>query len=166
MSKVKFLEATRKHRHEIKSVNETTLPENYPDSFWESILANHKTRVVTVGGLVVGYCACETSGMIVSLAVLPEHRRKGYARKLLSQVCTPGMDYSLQVRVDNSSALGLYKSMGFKVQTTHKGYYADGTDAYVMSTSTQSEEGAALSANTLIPERGRPLHSATISDMT
>lgn len=133
MSKIKFTEATRKHRHEIKSVNELTLPENYPESLWESILADHKTRIVTVGGQVVGYCACVASGMIVSLAVLPEHRRKGYARKLLSQVCKPGMDYSLHVRVDNLSALELYKSMGFKIQTTEKGYYADGTDAFLMS---------------------------------
>lgn len=40
---------------------------------------------------------------------------------------------SLHVRVSNRAALGLYRDrLGYKVDNTEVGYYADGEDAYQM----------------------------------
>jgi ribosomal-protein-alanine N-acetyltransferase len=40
----------------------------------------------------------------------------------------------LEVRVTNEEAIGLYKKLGWEVTRSIRGYYADGEDAYVMST--------------------------------
>ncbi len=38
----------------------------------------------------------------------------------------------LEVRVNNTPAINLYKNLGYKILYTRKNYYLDGTDAYVM----------------------------------
>ena len=79
-------------------------------------------------------------GHVISLAVLPEHRRRGIARSLLSKVMKNITEYSvhefyLEVRVSNKPAIDLYQSLGFKTARTIRGYYRDGEDALVMSRS-------------------------------
>lgn len=58
-------------------------------------------------------------GGIYGLGVLPEHRNKGYGRKILSLAIEKlkeknVVDIILQVDVDNINALNLYKSCGFE----------------------------------------------------
>jgi ribosomal-protein-alanine N-acetyltransferase len=74
----------------------------------------------------------------VSIAVLPQSRRKGVAQALINKAMD-GMRYYkakqcfLEVRVTNDVGIGLYKKLGFEVSRTINGYYSDGEDAYVMS---------------------------------
>lgn len=78
-------------------------------------------------------------GHITSISVLRTHRRLGIAEKLM-RLSTRAMaevysaEYvSLHVRISNKAALGLYKdTLGFEVEKTEKGYYADGEDALQM----------------------------------
>ena len=146
--KASFLPAKRKHRFEMKAVNEAMLPENYPLVFWEEFLADHRSYVVVVGGQVVGYCLCTAKGHIMSFAVLTAHQRRGYARELLTRVITidPTASYTLHVRVSNTAACGLYRSCGFEVVQQLKSYYADGEDGYYM--------GRAGSASGVTPTTG------------
>jgi len=39
----------------------------------------------------------------------------------------------LEVRVSNTPGVNLYKKLEFKITRTHRGYYADGEAAYVMT---------------------------------
>jgi ribosomal-protein-alanine N-acetyltransferase len=39
----------------------------------------------------------------------------------------------LEVRTDNAPAIALYKSMGYDIRKTIRGYYMDGTDAHIMA---------------------------------
>jgi len=77
-------------------------------------------------------------GHVVSIAVLPQGRRKGIATALI-KTAIDGMRYYkakqcfLEVRVTNGSGVSLYKKLGFEVSRTVNGYYSDGEDAYVMS---------------------------------
>jgi ribosomal-protein-alanine N-acetyltransferase len=134
--KIRVIPAKRKHRHDIKKVNEQTLPENYPLELWEDILSEHCSFVLMANSLLVGYC-CVARNSIMSLSILPKYRGRGYGRLLLN-TSLEGLktknykEVSLHVRIDNTVAQNLYKSLGFKNVRIIKSYYVD-VDAYLMS---------------------------------
>ena len=85
------------------------------------------------GGMVV-----DKDVQILDVAVSPEHRRQGIARKLLSHVsydaqmlgCTTA---SLEVEAGNEAAERLYGSLGFTRAGARRDYYGAGADAVVMT---------------------------------
>ena len=65
---------------------------------------------------------------ILSLGVLPEHRREGIGSALLDSVCSEGRVRGaecilLEVAVDNSAALALYTARGFVPVGHRRNYY-------------------------------------------
>jgi ribosomal-protein-alanine N-acetyltransferase len=115
--------------------------------------------VADENGDVVGYIMCRVElglsnfgfsgvvkkGHVVSVAVLPQYRRKGIGEALITQAMEGMRLYNakqcfLEVRVTNTSAIELYKKLGFQVSRTIRGYYADGEDAYVMSCDLRSKK--------------------------
>jgi dihydroorotate dehydrogenase electron transfer subunit len=92
-------------------------------------------------GLVIGYCfAINLTNMIhiLNLAIHPEYKRKGIARKLLLKILSSekyeGKMYAvLEVRKSNMPALALYQNLGFIHISTWHNYYTDtNEDANVM----------------------------------
>lgn len=74
---------------------------------------------------------------ILTLAVLPEHRRQGLARTLLEAATAEAAAHGatvlfLEVATRNDAARTLYASLGFVEVGRRRGYYADGDDALVM----------------------------------
>ena len=102
-----------------------------PRSWW--VAHDNGELLGIAGGMVV-----EHDIQILDVAVSPEHRRQGIARKLLSHVsydaqmlgCTTA---SLEVEADNAGAIALYESLGFKTTGMRKNYYGQGVHARVMS---------------------------------
>ena len=94
-------------------------------------------------GLLYGYVLLFTRsgsrrGRIYSLAVHPEHRGSGVGVQLLSAVSETALELhlrsiSLEVRVENQTAIALYRKFGFEKVGEKPGYYEDGSDAVVMS---------------------------------
>jgi ribosomal-protein-alanine N-acetyltransferase len=85
-----------------------------------------------------GFGGIIKKGHVVSVAVLPQYRRKGIGEALITEALKGMRLYNakqcfLEVRVTNAPAVDLYKKLGFQVTRTVHGYYADGEDAYVMS---------------------------------
>jgi ribosomal-protein-alanine N-acetyltransferase len=82
-------------------------------------------------GRVVGFCGfwrVLDELHINNLAVLSEHRRKGIASKILSQVFVEGRRAgasraTLEVRRSNEIARRLYERFGFTVAGVRRGYY-------------------------------------------
>jgi len=127
-----------------------SLYKNFPETF----------IVAEKDGEIVGYIMCRIEsglssisftplslsrkGHIISIAVLPEHRRKGLGRALIEKALEKMAKFYnakscyLEVRVSNEPAISLYKKAGFEVQRTIRGYYADGENAYIMSKKIQS----------------------------
>jgi len=75
---------------------------------------------------------------LLNLAVLPEYRRLGLARRLVAAMITIGgragvESFYLEVRPSNAGAMALYESHGFKVTGRRPGYYEDGEDACLMT---------------------------------
>jgi len=103
-----------------------------------------------VAGFVIGdRRPRQTMAWIASIAVHPDQRGRGIGTALLraceAQLKVPTL--RLSVRTSNSTAIRLYKQLGFQATGTWSGYYKGGEDALVMEKSTgvlsTSVEGAA-----------------------
>ena len=92
-------------------------------------------------GQVCGYAGMWRvldEGSITNVAVVDEHRRKGIASALLKKLLSCGVNYvTLEVRMNNTSAINLYQNHGFTPVGVRRGYYTnpDGTkdDAFLMA---------------------------------
>ena len=75
---------------------------------------------------------------IVTVAVHPDHRKKGFGRLILETVLAEGKKLgaklaTLEVRANNIQARNLYERLGFIQIAVRKKYYSDnGEDAIVM----------------------------------
>jgi ribosomal-protein-alanine N-acetyltransferase len=74
---------------------------------------------------------------LANLAVDVPFRRRGLARRLFYAgkefFAGEGVrDFTLEVRVGNTAAIGLYESLGFVTAGVRPRYYSDGEDAYIM----------------------------------
>lgn len=83
-----------------------------PDLFFVAILDDK-----VIGSIMVGYEGHR--GWLNYLAVLPEHQRRGYGRKLVEKAVDElkrlgCLKVNLQVRRSNVSVVEFYKHLGFK----------------------------------------------------
>lgn len=104
-------------------------------------------RKITVGlglkgeTLLTAHCffwLLEPEIHLLNLAVRPEYRRQGQARRLLTAMLARGREAGvetvfLEVRASNRAALALYESLGFAAVCQRSGYYDDGEDALLMT---------------------------------
>ncbi len=142
-------------------INRICLPENYPSSFFMNIFERFPETFVVAeeASEVVGYAMCRVErgrfgfglfggpkrGHLISIAVLPDFRRRGVASALMRKVMRALVGYGcedlfLEVRVSNVGAVELYRELGFGVERRIRYYYADGEAAYVMSKRLPYEE--------------------------
>jgi ribosomal-protein-alanine N-acetyltransferase len=92
-----------------------------------------------VNGEMVGFIAGDVRlhkrmAWIATVAVLPEHRRRGIGNALL-QACEAQMDVPdvrLSVRASNNDAIRLYRVAGYQHVGVWPDYYQDGEDALIM----------------------------------
>ena len=73
---------------------------------------------------------------LTAIAVHPDHRRIGLGQIILSnlfdQAANKGCERAtLEVKSDNTAALALYKSCGFKTAGCRSNYYKNGSDAII-----------------------------------
>ena len=138
----------------VIEINLRTLPEHYSDYFYESLLEELPEAfiVAEISGKIIGYIMCKIEhgfsnfkklgfvkkGHIVSIAVIDEHRRKGFGSVLVDEAVKgvktiQGSELYLEVRCSNNDAVKLYEKLGFSIIQRLKAYYRDGEDAYVMA---------------------------------
>ena len=91
-------------------------------------------KVVAYGGIWLMY----DYGDITNIAVHPEYRNEGIAKKMLlmlKDICKEkGFErLCLEVRESNLPAINLYKSFGFTTDGVRKRYYQNKYDAFLMS---------------------------------
>ena len=131
-----------------------TLPEHYSDYLYESLLAElpEAFLVAEVDKRLVGYIMCKIEygfsnfkklgfvkkGHVVSVAVLPDYRRKGIGEGLVQEAIVgvklkKSDELYLEVRCSNNEAVKLYEKLGFIIKQRLKAYYRDGEDAYLMA---------------------------------
>jgi len=144
---------------QVVYINQASLPENYSDGFFMDLYERFPETFIVAesDGTIAGYIMCRIEGSfpslgfrpfntgkkghIISIAVLPEHRRKGVGRALVNEALRAmsnrygAKSCYLEVRTSNRSAIDLYKKEGFQIERTVKGYYSDGEGAHIMSLS-------------------------------
>ena len=138
----------------VTNINRICLPENYTDFFFVDLYRRFPETFIVAeeNGKVIGYIMCRIEvgmsnfglsglikkGHIVSVAVMPDDRRKGVGQALVNTAAEGMRLYNakqcyLEVRITNESAISVYKKLGFEITRTIRSYYADGENAYVMS---------------------------------
>lgn len=128
---------------DIERINELgeTLHHNFVKLFKVAEMLEDKlTKVIVyevddkVVGFIIATCLYETVD-ILSIVVDPAYRRKKIASILIDYLFSEVQDtvqvVTLEVAVNNESAINLYKKFGFEIINTRKKYYHD-VDGYLM----------------------------------
>jgi ribosomal-protein-alanine N-acetyltransferase len=118
--------------------------ERYNKSIFNHLLSSPTAIgycVFTADDKIVGsiFVTLEDNGVghISTIGILPEHRRRGLAQKLMSyteeMLKEKGVTIiRLEVRVSNFPAQNLYRKLGFTVVQRIPGYYNEGEDGFLM----------------------------------
>ncbi|RLF11348.1 MAG: ribosomal-protein-alanine N-acetyltransferase [Thermoprotei archaeon] len=122
-----------------------------PLLFWLYHLHRDEFFVAEVKGKVVGYAVgavMKGRGHIISIAVDPEHQRKGIGTRLLTALMEQlekrkVKGFRLEVKVDNEAARRFYEKHGFKQVGFVEGYYRDGTGAVIYEKSSKPKSSPA-----------------------
>jgi len=127
----------------IESIEQKAYPTPWSRSMFASELA--KPTSICLGAFegqdLVGYVINSRyvdAWHVMNVAVDPEHQRRGVASALLERLFELTRDderrgYTLEVRVSNDDAIGLYEKLGFESRGTRRGYYTDNReDALIM----------------------------------
>ena len=90
---------------------------------------------------IIGYAGVFAPGDaeadVLTLGVIPSQRGKGIARQLMALITDwakqqGSIAMMLEVKVDNTEAIGLYESLGYSKLNVRKDYFGAGLDALVM----------------------------------
>jgi [ribosomal protein S18]-alanine N-acetyltransferase len=123
--------------------------ESYPTPWSRSMFAGELGKVSSISlgafdresGDLIGYLIISRyvdAWHVMNVAVDPERRRQGVAKALMRRLfaLTAGdrrRGYTLEVRVSNQAAIGLYQQLGFQARGIRRGYYTDNReDALIM----------------------------------
>jgi ribosomal-protein-alanine N-acetyltransferase len=127
----------------IEAIEQKAYPTPWSRSMFASELA--KPTSICLGAFegreLVGYVINSRyvdAWHVMNVAVDPEHQRRGVATALLERLFELTRDderrgYTLEVRVSNEDAIGLYEKLGFEPRGIRRGYYTDNReDALIM----------------------------------
>lgn len=140
MQIVKFCEH---HIPDILRVEQECFHEPWSEKMFKEELGGKFSHyyVAEVDGRAVGYMgmwSLSGEGHITNIAISTSHRKKGYAKALLSNFINIAKEeklefMTLEVRASNVPAITLYKSFGFEQVGIRKKYYENKEDAYLLT---------------------------------
>ena len=116
----------------------------WSEQTWWAELAGRPRRDYVAGvegAEVIGYAGLDHGGEVadvMTVAVTPAARGRGLGRRLLDELevraaARRAASVMLEVRADNTSAIGLYERAGYAVVSIRRRYYQPGdVDALVM----------------------------------
>jgi ribosomal-protein-alanine N-acetyltransferase len=141
---VRIVAMRRRHLRSVLRIEAQVYPRPWSLALFMSELGLRSSRcyvVARVGGSVVGYAGLMLTGddaHVTTIAVDPAwHRHKIGTRLLLfmarESLRRGARNLTLEVRVSNEPAQGMYRQFGFKPAGIRKGYYQEtNEDALVM----------------------------------
>ena len=131
---------------EVHRIESASFPTPWPDyAFRQEIQTNRLAHymVVKAGDETIGYGGMwlmVDEAHVTTFAVLPEWRRRGVGARLMLVLMHVASDLNahivtLEVRLSNQAARGLYGRFGFKPVGIRPRYYSDNNeDALIMTT--------------------------------
>ena len=95
----------------------------YPETFWVYVGPTIDRRE----GQILGYIIFTKEGHIISIAVHPQHRRKGIGKELLETAMSTPHPQKVwaEVRKNNQGAQAFYLRMGFRITGVVPNYYGN-----------------------------------------
>ncbi len=129
--------------NKVYEVEISSFPYPYPIHLFYAFLKLDPELFIVLecDGEVVGYAVAINEGKgyghIISIAIKPSYRGKGFGKMLMIELERRlrelGVKYiRLEVSVNNNVAIKLYTSLGYKIKKIIRRYYPDGSDAYLM----------------------------------
>lgn len=129
----KIVPMDRSHLKEIAALERLCFTTPWTEAMLEQELY-HDTASYLVAedetGKVLGYAGLHVvldEGYINNVAVSPDDRRQGIARRLVEVYCRFGEErlafLTLEVRASNEAAIALYERLGFVPEGRRKAYY-------------------------------------------
>ena len=140
----------------IEKIERVSYPTPWSRSMFASELAKQSSLSIAAlapDGRLVGYLVLSRyvdAWHVMNVAVDSEHRRLGIASAMLRRLFEVTHDdaergYTLEVRVSNVAAIGLYESFGFTSRGVRRGYYTDNReDALIMWKDAVPQESTAV----------------------
>ena len=134
----------RFHLGEVQRIDALTYHRPWSLAMWRQELSLADSRrylVATVGSRHVGHAGMMQvvdEAHVTTVAVDPDWQRQGIAAKLMLSLHNLAIDrgvtaMTLEVRVSNVAAIGLYRRFGYAPAGVRKNYYSDeGEDGLVM----------------------------------
>jgi [ribosomal protein S18]-alanine N-acetyltransferase len=142
---IEFRKLKLRDLNAIEEIERTSYPTPWSRSMFAGELA--KPASICLGAIdgereeLVGYLIISRyvdAWHVMNIAVAPEYRRKGIARRLMERLFEvtardARRGYTLEVRVSNEAAIRLYEELGFRARGVRRGYYTDNReDALIM----------------------------------
>jgi ribosomal-protein-alanine N-acetyltransferase len=95
----------------------------YPETFWVYVDAERDQEENQIGGYII----FSQDGHMISIAVHPQHRRRGIGKEFLEKAMKTVRSKKLwaEVRKSNQGALAFYLNMGFQIVGTIPNYYGN-----------------------------------------
>ncbi|EGD82101.1 N-alpha-acetyltransferase 50 [Salpingoeca rosetta] len=152
-------ELTPHNVKQFKLINKIIFPVSYSDKFYkDAVAAGEYARLAYLDDLVVGAVCCRVDGTkiyIMTLGCLAPYRRLGLGRMMVEHVMNLARKDKkvtavfLHVDVNNEDAVEFYKTFGFEVTETVKGYYKKLSpgDAHVLEKKVTHESEGDSSSN-------------------
>jgi [ribosomal protein S18]-alanine N-acetyltransferase len=139
----------KRHLRQVLAIEERAYPKPWSRSVFESELDQVRDRsryyvVARAGRAVVGYAGLwfvrdpdGDQAHVTNIAVAPEHRRHGVARRVLVHLADEAIRagcvaWTLEVRASSTGAQELYRRFGFAPAGIRRKYYENTEDAIVM----------------------------------
>jgi ribosomal-protein-alanine N-acetyltransferase len=129
---------------EVREIDAVSLARPWTRAIWQAELHSPFSDYLVAadntadGGGISGYVGIKHTAdelHVMNIAVRPESRRRGLARRLLTSAISEHPEARtvyLEVRPSNASARSLYDSLGFSTVGRRPRYYGD-EDALIMS---------------------------------
>lgn len=129
MERVLFADSpwtTGQFKEELKGV---------PNSRYFMVATNEQDQIVGYAAVLVVAPGVEAD--VLTVAVLPEYARQGIATHFMAELekwsqSKEASAMMLEVGTQNTSAIALYKKLGYQTIASRKNYYGQGLDAFVM----------------------------------
>jgi len=141
--KVKIRRAIYSDLKQIYNIEKTSFKYPYPYRLFLFYLNLFPDLflVMELESKIIGYCISiiekKHIGHIISIAILPEYRRKGSGKLLLNEAISKLMEKNvkiikLEVSESNIPAIKMYEKLGFIKVDKIEHYYPDGSSCWIM----------------------------------